>query len=94
MNNEKANLAISIKEHFEALDYVVEVDNINDDKSIKVIDTSWKPSLVVDVCITTLEEEITFVTVICGYQSPADFQGPLDSSDVEEILQTISEHLI
>jgi hypothetical protein len=92
--NEIKKLALTIKEHFEILGYDIEINDLGDSCNVKVIDDSWKPSLTVDVCITTLEGGITFVTVLCGYEPATEFRGPLDTSDIEDITKTIFEHLV
>lgn len=91
--NEVKKLALTIKEHFEILGYEVEINDLVDDCNVKVIDNSWKPSLTVDVCITT-EEGITSVTLLCGWQPATDFQGPFSTSDIEDITNTIFEYLV
>ena len=94
MNKEITSLALTIKGQFEILGYDVEINDLGDDCNVKVIDVSWKPSLTVDISITTLEGGITFVTVLCGYEPATEFRGPFDPCDIQDINKTIFEYLV
>ena len=94
MNNKREGIALTLKEHFELLGYDVTYYNINDDYNLFIKDSTSRFDKKISVSVLKMYDEETYILVQCKCEEDIEIDGPVSTSELENLVQSIEEMLL